>query len=262
MDKQFGLIETKAVKDEENRVIEFIATSQIVDYDGDIVEIEGVDIKAIKKNKSFLWSHNKAELPIGKILSLKKVGKQIIGKAQLTSEEEYPFGYQIWKLIKNGYINNVSMSFLPNYDTMEYKEIKGKRVRVIKDATMIEISAVNMGANKNALITSKSLKDMSQKAWENGDLDGEELNLVNENIDSLSNEEKEVADVIKSDVKEEVDNKELDELKAKVIELTFLLEEKELEVEDDDIYSLLYDEYKDEIVQEDELTIDDLDNIL
>lgn len=256
MDKQFGLVEVKVSKDED-RVIEFVATNQIVDYDGDVIEVEGMSIKEIKKNKSFLWSHQGTQPPIGKILKLAKVGKKIIGKAQLTSEEEYPFGFQIYKLIKGGYINNVSMSFLPNYDTVEYKEVKGKRVRVVKEATMLEVSAVNIGANKDALITSKSLKDMANKSWDDGVIDGEELNTLNDSIDKIEVTEIDGDDII-TDTIDTIDIKAMEE---KITELEFLLADKEIDEEaQNDIYEDLYNEYRDE--PKEELTIDDLDDIL
>lgn len=272
-DKQYGLVEVKVNKDEENRVIEFVATDQIVDYDSDIVEVDGMDISKIKKNKSFLWSHQGSQPPIGKIMSLKKVGKKILGKAQLTSEEEYPFGYQIYKLIKGGYINNVSISFMPDYDTIEYKEVKGKRVQVIKNATMLEVSAVNIGANRNAMITGKSLKDIGNKAWDDGVIDGEELNALNDSIDKIEVAEdtggrKEVgkeptvtkiggAEITTGTLvyvdKEELDGytNEINKLQAQVsmlsAELKFIHLEKEIDEEAElNVYDELYHEFMDD----------------
>ena len=43
--------------DKENRIVEFVLTKEVIDYDNEIVKVDGMDIKAIKKNKSFLWSH-------------------------------------------------------------------------------------------------------------------------------------------------------------------------------------------------------------
>jgi HK97 family phage prohead protease len=196
MNKLFANTIVKVSKDED-RVIEFTASEEIVDYDGDLVKIEGMDISKIKKNKSFLWSHGHKDLPVVKVISVKKDKGILTGKAQLTSEEEYPFGYQVYKLIKGGYINNVSISFMPDYSTAEYRDIKGKSVRVINNSTLLEISAVNIGANSNALITGyKSLKEATNKAWDDGVLDGEELNSVNDMIEALNtNIEKDIEEL-------------------------------------------------------------------
>lgn len=183
MNKLFGLAECKVLSDD--RTIEFVVTHEIVDYDQDIIKVDGVNIDEIKKNRSFLWSHKLVDHPIGKIISIKKEGRKIIGKAQMTSEQENPFGYRTWLLIKGGYINNVSMSFIPDRDSIEYKEKGGKVVRHVNKSTMMEISAVNIGSNKNARITNKSLKEATEKAWEDGVLGGEELNEMNDAIDKL-----------------------------------------------------------------------------
>ncbi len=154
--------------DKENRIVEFVLTKEVIDYDNEIVKVDGMDIKAIKKNKSFLWSHKHGDPPVGKVIGIKKEGKQIVGKAQMTSEEEYPFGYTIYKLIDGGYINNVSAGFLPDYSTTEYKEIKGKQVRVINDSKLLEVSAVNVGANPGTSVNTKSFLSGINKAVEDG----------------------------------------------------------------------------------------------
>jgi len=217
-------------KDKDLRVIGFVATDEIVDYDGDLVKVQNMDIKKIKKNRSFLWSHNQKAFPIGKIISVNKDGNTIIGKAQLTDEEEYPFGYQAYKLIKGGYINNVSISFMPDYSTIEYRDVKGKSVRVINDSTLLEVSAVNIGANSNALITGyKSLKEATNKAWEDGTLDGEELNIVNDMIDSLKESKSEEVGLIEK----------IATLEAKIKEL----ETKDQDPEDE-FYKTLLDDFE------------------
>ena len=233
--KLFGLAECKASKDED-RTIEFVATHEIIDYDSDIVKVDGMDINKLKSgNKSFLWSHQQQELPVGKIVSMKKNGNKITGKAKMTSEEEYPFGFQVYKLIKGGYINNVSVSFIPERDSIEYKEKGGKTVRIIGKSTALEVSAVNIGANKNATITSKSLKEATEKAWTDGVLDGTELNDFNEEIDKLK--------PVNNDEPIELIN--IAELKARVAELELQVKEQQLEEEiEDDIYTQIYEEFK------------------
>lgn len=187
-DKLFANINDVKSISEKERIIEFIATKEIKDYDNDIVKIEGMDISKIKKNKSFLWSHQMSMPPVGKITKIWKEGKTIKGQAQMTSEEEYPFGFTIYKLINGGYINNVSVSFIPDYKTIEYKEGKdGMSTRVINKATMLEVSAVNIGANNATTLEAKSFKEEINKAWDDGVLDGSELLELEELL-----EEKEV----------------------------------------------------------------------
>jgi HK97 family phage prohead protease len=235
MDKMYATTEVKANKDEE-RIVEFIASSEVkTDYDGDIVKIDGMDINQIKKNKSFLWSHNQSQPPIGKILSMKKDGKVLLGKAQMTSEEEYPFGYQIYKLIKGGYINNVSISFIPDFSKIEYKEQNGKQMRIINASTLLEVSAVNIGANNQAVITNtKSLKDTFEKAWEDGVLDGKDLNLVNEVVDNYT-----------PDIESEDKDAKIVELENKIKQLECEIEVLSKDEEElNDIYKEIFDTFQ------------------
>ena len=198
MDKMIKYANMQEVKsvDEESRIIEFIASKEIPDYDNDIVKLDGMDITKIKKNKSFLWSHMQTDRPIGKILRIWKDGNVLKGKAQLTSEEEYDFGYSIFKLIKGGYINNISISFLPDYKTIEYKENKktGERTQIITKSTLLECSAVNIGCNTGTSIQVKSLMEGINKAWDENIIDGTELNQLEEAIDKDMEEVTEVVD--------------------------------------------------------------------
>ena len=182
--KYASITNVKSV-DSDNRVIEFVASREIPDYDMDIVKLDGMDITKIKKNKSFLWSHQQGMPPVGKILKVWRDGKNLKGKAQMTSEEEYPFGFTIYKLIKGGYINNISISFLPDYKTIEYKEDKktGERTQIINNSTLLECSAVNIGCNTGTSIEVKSLKDSINKAWDDDIIDGKELNQLEETLE-------------------------------------------------------------------------------
>lgn len=227
-------MEVKSSKDED-RVVEFIATDEVVDYDGDIVKVDGLDIKKIKKNKSFLWSHRHTDLPVGQIVSLKKDGKKLIGKAKMTSEDEYPFGNTIYKLIKGGYINNVSISFLPDYSTMEYQEKGGKNVRIINDSTLLEISAVNIGANPRAVITGKSLMETYEKAWDDEVIDGEELESLQKYTEEVSPE---YTELVKKDI-------DIAVLQNKVNALELQVKELETESnEEDDWLAKIFSEYE------------------
>lgn len=68
MDKKIKYLDIQDVKtaNKEDRIVEFIATKEIKDYDGDIVKVDGMDISKLKKTKSFLWSHQQTMPPVGK----------------------------------------------------------------------------------------------------------------------------------------------------------------------------------------------------
>ena len=212
MDKMIKYANMQQVKsvDSDNRIIEFVASKEIPDYDNDVVKLDGMDITKIKKNKSFLWSHQQSERPIGKILKVWRDGNTLKGKAQMTSEEEYDFGYSIYKLIKGGYINNISISFLPDYKSIEYKENKktGERTQIITKSTLLECSAVNIGCNTGTSIQVKSFKDGIDKAWNEDVIDGKELSQLEEAIEGL---EKNTDEVVTKEMDYEAEIKMLKE---------------------------------------------------
>ena len=257
MDKMIKYANMQEVKsvDSDNRVIEFIASKEIPDYDNDVVKLDGMDITKIKKNKSFLWSHKQTERPIGKILKVWRDGNTLKGKAQLTSEEEYDFGYSIYKLIKGGYINNISISFLPDYKSIEYKENKktGERTQIINKSTLLECSAVNIGCNTGTSIQVKSFKEGINKAWDDDIIDGKELSQLDEAIDSL---EKEVEEVVTEEMDYEAEIKllkdEMEKLKDKSYMYGLFDKYKKEIDEKEDALDEVYDEIMYEKVAEDE----------
>jgi len=241
MDKKYASIYDVKSVDDEQRIIEFIATKEIVDYTNEIIKVDGLDINGIKKNKSFLWSHKMTDPPVGKVLSVKKDGNKLIGRAQMTSEEEYPFGYTIYKLIKGGYINNVSIGYKPDYSTATYKDTKDGNVRVINNSNLLEVSAVNVGANRAAVMTSvKSFEDIATKAFDENVIDQNELeevyNILKGHEEEIIEEEDKVKNVV--DKANEYIQK-IEALKQKVKELELQLEENE----EEDIYESIFKEY-------------------
>jgi len=241
--KYANMQEVKAV-DTKERIIEFIASKEIPDFDGDIVKLDGMDITKIKKNKSFLWSHDQRSLPIGKLLRVWKDGDVLKGKAQLTSEEENSFGYSVYKLIKGGFINNISISFLPDWTSVEYKEDKksGLSTRIIGKSTLLEISAVNIGANPSTSIEVKTLKENFDKAWDAGELNGTELNALN---DSIMIEEEEVVDkVIDYDSEIKALREEIEGLKDGSYLYSMFEWDNDEEDNKDKMYEDMLEEYK------------------
>jgi HK97 family phage prohead protease len=219
----------KSVNDK-TRVVEFIASKEIVDRGGDVVNIKGIDIKNFKKNPVILWSHDRNGLPVGKANSVRKSGDELIMKVEFPTEEEYAFGDTVFKLIKGGYINATSIGIIPDYDSMEYpdnKKIAGKSIRrLINKSEIFELSIVPVPMNQEALATGKSLT----KALDEG--------LINQDdYDKLTTEED--IELETKDLKEENI-----ELKSQLAAMELLLKEQEMEAEEEDsIYKDLFDEF-------------------
>lgn len=261
MNKYFNMDKVKAV-DEDKQIIEMVASKEQRDFDNDIVVIDGIDLSKIKKNGPLLWSHNQGELPIGKLLRVWKDGKELKARAQFASAEANPLAPSVFKLIQEECLKNVSISFLPDWDSIEYKEDKktGKRTQVIHKSTLLEISIVAIGANPGTSISVKGFKGIIEDGWEKGVLDGTELNDLEEALDKIE----------ETTHTEEIDyQKQIDDLKAEMEELKngsylYSMFDKSTEDKEENSIDKLYDtiiqekEEKDEYYQE---MIDELKDI-
>jgi HK97 family phage prohead protease len=185
MDKKiykFFDIEIKST-DEEKREIVAVGSKQVSDRDGDIVKIDGIDLKNYKKNPVVLWSHRHDDLPIGKATKVWKEDNKLMFKIQYAKPEEYGFADTVYKLTKGGYINAFSIGFAPDWDKAEKNE-KSKYGYVFNKSELFEISAVPVPANPMALVQSKSIK----KAVEDKVIDDLELKEIELYLKKIADE--------------------------------------------------------------------------
>jgi HK97 family phage prohead protease len=149
MDKQFLNLIVKTIKADEkdNRVIRFLGSDSTTDRDDEILTKEGWIIKNYKKNPVFLWAHRYSEPPIGRAKKVKATDKGLEFDIEFADAETYPFADTIYKLYKNGYLNAVSVGFIPDVISIERNEDTVK----INKKELLELSAVPVPANPNAL---------------------------------------------------------------------------------------------------------------
>ena len=262
-DKMEKLLIVKA-KADDNRTITAIGSLEKTDRDKDIVKVAGINVKAYKKNPVVLFAHGHRDLPIGKATRVWKKDGQLNFKIEFAEEKHNPMAPFVYEQYKDGFLNAFSISFIPDYSTTTYDEKKG--VRTIHDSELLEISAVPVPANADALIM-REYRDRCEKAWDNGNLDGLDLNEIDDAI-----EKSKVEEPIDKEAQEDL-HKTITELESKIAELSLQVKEQEVEEETtDDIYTQLYDEFVGPSGQEDPeqtgeqtvepLTIEDVENLL
>ena len=247
-EQKFDLFfEAKASKDED-RVIEYIASKEIVDDMGRIFKISGMDLSLFKKFKSVFWNHNTWDVPIGKGIAARKKGDEVRIKVKFAEESDYPFADTVYKLVRGGYINGGSVGISVDPNEIEYpenKKVGGKPVRmIVNKSTLREFSITPMPANVAAVPLDAALKD--------GVITDEEMVEFKAMIEKEKPEDKNI------DEKDPTD--EIIELKAKILELELQIKDQEIEEETaDSIYEQLYDEFT---VSEDKDEEDDEDSLL
>lgn len=138
MQKQFikGLV-TKA-EDGKYRVL---ASTSAIDRQGDSIDQRGWDITNFKLNPVMPWAHDYSALPVAKATSIEVTTKGLEAEFEFAPAEGNPMAQQVKVLYDQGYLNAVSVGFIP-------KERKGA---IISKAELLEISFVPVPANQEAL---------------------------------------------------------------------------------------------------------------
>jgi len=165
MNRAYSLFTVKSV-DEDQRIIEGVATTPSTDRVGDIVEPEGAKFKL---PLPLLWQHNSRE-PIGNVTraAVSKDGITIQARFAKVAEPGRLKDRldEAWQSIKVGLVRGLSIGFLPMEDGTEPINPKepwgGQRFTAW---SWLELSAVTIPANEQASIqTIKSIDQQSLSA--------------------------------------------------------------------------------------------------
>lgn len=187
------------VKDLGEGKLEAIVSTNDIDRHGEIVDIDGIDLKNYEKNPVVMWAHDYSLPPIGKTLSLtkEKIGKKMVLKTVM----EFATGIsdlarEVYNLYKEGFMNAFSIGFIP----------LDEEGNTYTKSELLEYSAVPIPANPNALLLAKakgidtdildcyirSMKNIKQiLEKEVGDLTLNEVEVLKSNVSELTDEQKE-----------------------------------------------------------------------
>jgi len=194
--EEFGEVKASSI-DINARTVEVIATKEVVDRQGDIIRIAGIDTNNFVKNPVVPFAHKYQELPVAKVISLKFDGDKLMMKLQFPTKEIYEFGDTVFKLFKEGYLNAVSIGFIPIKEAWD-DELKAN---VIEKTELLEVSIVPVPANQEALAkhyfkVADSVEKDAVDEIEEAETEEKEENAVNEERDdkekALYEEHKEI----------------------------------------------------------------------
>lgn len=145
---------------EEGVIDATIASTALLDRQGDVIDQDGWDIKNFMKNPVVLWGHNVREErpPIGKALKVWFEGegkkKKLMFKTQFDMADE--FAAEIYRKVKEGFINMVSVGFLPKeWEKLDRNDpFSGNR---FVSQELLEVSYVPVPANPQAAVSLRSI---------------------------------------------------------------------------------------------------------
>ena len=250
-------IEIKEVDDKE-RTITAIGSKEVVDRDGDIIKVGGINTKNWKKNPVVMLNHDYYDFPVAKGVGRKVwiENNKMMFKLQFAPADTYPKADIAFKLYKGGYMSAFSIGFIPNHEKTEFPEKhKAGARRIFNEVELLEISAVSVPANQEALMAGVN------KAWNDGIINGNELNeweemvaevkskrdgidaeLLGKDIETDEIDEETIEKDVEIDTFDDRDNT-IKEQEIKIAQLELQLKEQQMEEEIDEYDNYLGDVY-------------------
>jgi HK97 family phage prohead protease len=149
---------TKAVGERQIRVI--VSTGD-VDRAGDIIDPNGIDFTAYRKNPVVLYQHDHDE-PIARSVEIGVVDGRVEALVQFPDEGKVEKSDEVYNLIKAGVLNAVSIGFIPLESvSLDPKDSWGPK-RYTK-CECIEYSIVSVPCNANALIVERTIGGVNKE---------------------------------------------------------------------------------------------------
>ena len=150
--RKYFVVEEKEISDEE-RIIEFTNSTPTQDRYHDTIDQNGWQLENFRKNPVVLWAHDYGQPPVAKSVNVWVEEGKLKSRDQFTPRDLYPFGFMVFELYKNGFLNAKSVGFQPityafnnETDGVEYYTQE-----------LLEHSCVPVPANPEALVSAKSM---------------------------------------------------------------------------------------------------------
>lgn len=137
---------------------EFIASTEDIDRDGEVIEAAGWDLRNFKKNPVITYAHDYRALPIGKAPKIWVSEGKLRNHVEFPPEGVYEFADIVRRLVDGGFLRTESVGFKPAPDSVVEEGgdgIKTAKRRYTKQE-LLEIAIVPVPSNPNALMEAKT----------------------------------------------------------------------------------------------------------
>ena len=140
----------------DERSVEAYASFKSVDRQGEIILPQAFvgTLELFKKNPVVPWAHNYDTLPVAKATKL-MVDENGLRFTPIFAD--HAFAEEVWGMYRDGFLSAFSVGFIPKaWQKPTEDEVKsyGQNIyRVIEDLELLEVSAVPIPANREALVT-------------------------------------------------------------------------------------------------------------
>ena len=165
MDTIYKILENVEVKKVGERQYEFTASTADMDRDGEVIDVEGWDLKNFKKNPVIMYAHAYNTLPIGKATHIGIKEGELKNTIEFPPEGTYEFADIVERLVNTGYLKAESVGFIPKkWEDGDGGEKTPRRIYTKQE--LLEISIVPIPSNPNALMNAVKEGVITTKQFE------------------------------------------------------------------------------------------------
>lgn len=147
--------------DPTRRTVEYEASNDLRDRSGDRVNVKGWKLDSFQKNPVLLWSHNREQPPIGKVIQLRKTREGdrnvLLARAHYFEGDKNPLSELIYRMVVDGDLPGSSVSFQPIKAIRPRTEMEARELGLgpygiyYESQELLELSAVSVPANAQAV---------------------------------------------------------------------------------------------------------------
>ena len=153
---------------------EFIMSDETIDRDGEIILVDGWDLRNFRKNNVLMFGHRHDIPAIGVVgQAVTEDGKLRAKHVRFASPGVYELADVVHGLVDDGILKAVSVGYIPKEREHPSQDddkgsLKKQKPKILtKQAELYELSIVNVGSNPNALRAIKSAfeKALGKDSW-------------------------------------------------------------------------------------------------
>jgi HK97 family phage prohead protease len=139
----------------DGRVVRYRLSDASVARDRHAIPNSAWQLDNFEANPVFLWAHDAESPPIGRVGNITRVGDSLMGDVEYMDADTYPFADMIFRMVKEGFVNAVSMGFNPLEWTYPADKKRAGGVD-FKKVDLMEVSQVPVPSLTTALATARS----------------------------------------------------------------------------------------------------------
>lgn len=154
---------SQIVKQTSPRTFTFTLSTADVDRDRDVIDQDGIDIAAYRKNPVVMWAHDSNTPPVARMKSIFWRRGALMGAAEFPEKGTFPLADTLHDLIAGGFLRAMSIGFLP----VEWSYDQDRGGFNFLKTELMEVSLVPVPSNRDCLMqaASKGIATKVMKDW-------------------------------------------------------------------------------------------------